>query len=76
MTRSSTGVLAVAFIDGMSRVWRWHLKIDTTGLYRWYLDGHVWTGLRGVTREDADHALRRFADHSFHGDLIIEDAAE
>jgi hypothetical protein len=72
MTQSSAKTIAMAFIHGNDE-WRWHLRIDNTGLYRWYLEGEIWTGLRGVTRADAENALRRFVEQSFHGEVQILD---
>jgi hypothetical protein len=72
MPQSATDVLAVAFIAG-SDAWKWHLMVDTVGLYRWYLQRTVWTNLRGVTRADAEDRLRRFAEQSLRGELVIID---
>ena len=73
MTKAATEILAVAFIDG-SDSWRWFLKLDSAGLYRWYLERETWTNLRATTREDAESRLRRFAAESLSGTLVIVDA--
>jgi len=67
--------LVTAWIaDGSS--WRWDLRIDDRGLFRWYLDGVVATHLRGCSREHAEAVLRRFVSQSLKGDLRVTDAAE
>ena len=68
MVKTKANFIASAFIEG-DDTWRWHLKIDPVGLYRWYLDGDAPTGLRGATRQQADHALRRFVECSIRGEL-------
>ena len=56
--------IATALIRDGS-MWKWQLKIDELGLYRWYLDGKGRTELRGATRKTADNALKRFTTKSF-----------
>jgi hypothetical protein len=63
-TATKPDSIAIALIHDGS-VWKWHLKIDELGLYRWYLDGKARTELRGATRKSADNALRRFTKKSF-----------
>lgn len=63
--------LAVALIQS-DPSWNWKLREDTSGLFRWYLDG-VWeTNLRGVDHALAESALRRFVEHCIRGELKIE----
>jgi hypothetical protein len=75
LTRSGTDVLALAFLDG-AEDWRWYLKIDPVGLYRWYLQGDIWTNLGGVTPLDAENNLRRFVRHSLRGELVLVDTPD
>ena len=70
MTTSQPVPLAVATLQS-SITWTWQLRIDDTGLYRWYLDGTNPTHLRGCTRTQAETALRRFVEHSLRGELEI-----
>jgi hypothetical protein len=63
-TATKSDSIATASIHDGS-VWRWQLKIDELGLYRWYLDGTGRTELRGATRKSADNALKRFTKKSF-----------
>ena len=70
MVQTTTKSIATAFFDG-DDTWRWHLKIDPVGLYRWYLDDDGPTELRGTTRQQADHVLRRFVERSIRGELRI-----
>jgi hypothetical protein len=72
MVKTETKSIATAFVEG-DESWKWHLQIDPIGLYRWYFNGDAPTGLRGVTRQQADHALRQFVDHSIRGELTIVD---
>jgi hypothetical protein len=65
--------LAIAWLDGTAIGWKWELKRDSMGLYRWYLDGDVWTTLRGATRGQAESMLQRFVGHCLRGNLIIAD---
>jgi hypothetical protein len=75
MTTSQPLPLAVASLKSAIS-WTWQLKIDETGLYRWYLDGAMRTQLRGCTRTLAEAALRRFVEDSLRGELEIVDAPE
>ena len=70
MTQTDTDFLAIAFIDG-SDTWTWYLKIDDIGLHRWYLQRDIRTNLRAATRDDAEARLRRFAEQSLRGELVI-----
>jgi len=67
--------LAVASLKSAIN-WTWHLKVDETGLYRWYLDGAMRTQLRGCTRTQAEDSLRRFVEQSLRGDLEIVNTPE
>jgi hypothetical protein len=69
---TNDNILAEAFIVG-SPIWKWTLKIDELGLFRWYLDGHIATYLRAGSREQAERALRRFVGGSLRGELQITD---
>jgi hypothetical protein len=53
---SSRNPIATAHVDN-SVMWRWHLKIDSLGLFRWYLDGQIPTEIRGSTCDNAFDAL-------------------
>jgi hypothetical protein len=75
MTTCQPLPLAVASLTSAIS-WTWQLKIDETGLYRWYLDGVMRTQLRGCTRTQAEDALRRFVEHSLRGELEIVDTPE
>jgi hypothetical protein len=70
MVQVSTKFIATASVVGDDG-WTWYLKIDSAGLYRWYMADNASTGLRGVTRRQADNALRRFIEHSIRGKLKI-----
>jgi hypothetical protein len=71
-TMTDDNILAEAFIDG-SPMWKWTLRIDDLGLFRWYLDEHIATHLRAGSREQAERALRRFVTGSLRGELRITD---
>jgi len=75
MTTSQSLPLAVASLTSAIN-WTWQLRLDENGLYRWYLDGAMRTQLRGCTRAQAEHALRRFVENSLRGDLEIVDVPE
>ena len=75
MTTSQPLPLALATLKSAIS-WTWQLKIDETGLYRWYLDGAMRTQLRGCTRTQAETALRRFVEQSLRGDLEIVNTPE
>ena len=75
MTTSQPLPLALASLES-AITWTWQLKLDENGLYRWYLDGTIRTGLRGCTRAQAESALRRFVEQSLRGDLEIIDPPE
>jgi len=75
ITTSQSLPLAMASLKSAIN-WIWQLKIDETGLFRWYLDGAIPTQLRGCTRTQAETALRRFVDQSLRGDLEIVDTPE
>jgi len=62
--------IAEASIESAS-TWKWELKIDHCGLFRWYLDGMIDTNLRGATTSQAENALRRFVKAALRGDLQI-----
>lgn len=68
-------VLAMASVESAS-TWSWLLKIDQSGLFRWYLNGDIETNLRGGTREQAEEALRRFAERSLQGELQITEPTQ
>jgi hypothetical protein len=72
MIKTETKSIATAFVE-RDQSWKWHLKIDSLGLYRWYFNGDSPTGLRGTTRQQADRALRRFVEHSIRGELKVLD---
>jgi|HubBroStandDraft_1064217.scaffolds.fasta_scaffold671570_1 hypothetical protein len=74
-TATKSESIATALIQDGS-MWKWHLKIDELGLYRWYLDGKGRTELRGATRKSADNALRRFTKTSFCLEPQFSDRAE
>jgi len=59
-----------------SPMWRWELKIDCMGLFRWYLDGICATHFRGCTRSEAERALQRFAERYLHREVRITEAIE
>ena len=61
--------VAVALVEGST--WSWALKVDSQGLFRWYLNGTVETNLRGCTLHHAESLLRRFVDSSLRGELKI-----
>ena len=69
---TNDNILAEAFIDG-SLTWKWTLKRDELGLFRWYLDGHIATHVRGGSRQQAERALWRFVAGSLRGELRITD---
>jgi hypothetical protein len=71
MLEIETPAIISATVEGQSK-WKWQLRVDELGLYRWYLDGTVETNIRGGTRAAAEHALRRFVAHSLHGRLTIQ----
>jgi hypothetical protein len=71
---NSESIATASIQDGS--VWKWQLKIDELGLYRWYLDGTGRTELRGPTRKTADNALRRFAKKSFSIEPEFKDSQE
>jgi hypothetical protein len=75
MAQAVSNALAIAFIEGQES-WKWHLKIDGVGLFRWYLQREIWTNLRGATRADAENKLRRFANECLSGELRIVDVGE
>jgi hypothetical protein len=56
--------------------WKWDLRLDERGLFRWYMDGVVATHLRGCSRELAESALRRFVATSLKGELRITDCTD
>ncbi len=68
------GAIAVAVVE--SSTWRWELKVDHRGLFRWYLDGTIETNLLGCTVDLAESALRRFVDNSLRGELKVIYPAE
>jgi hypothetical protein len=68
-------VMAIASVESAS-TWSWLLKIDHSGMFRWYLNGDIETNLRGGTREQAEGALRRFAERSLQGELQITDPVQ
>ena len=72
MVKTPTKSIAAAYIDGIDG-WAWNLKVDPVGLYRWYTADNAPTGLRGVSRYQADAALRRFVADSFRARLTIID---
>lgn len=74
-TATKSDSIATASIRDGS-MWKWHLKIDELGLYRWYLDGKGRTELRGATRKTADNALRRFTKKSFRIEPQFSDTPE
>ena len=63
--------IASASIENSS--WKWELRLDEKGLYRWYLNGTVETHLRGCTTEQAVASLRRFVEKSLRGELQLTD---
>jgi hypothetical protein len=75
MTKTQSLPLAFALVKSTIN-WTWQLKIDDSGLYRWYLDGTAETELRGCTRSQAEYALRRFVDQSLRCHLEIVDTPE
>jgi hypothetical protein len=75
MTTSQSLPLAIASLKSAIS-WTWELKLDDTGLYRWYLDGTTPMQLRGCTRSQAETALRRFVEQSLQGELVIIDTCE
>jgi hypothetical protein len=64
--------IAFAFVESTSGSWKWHLKVDSRGLYRWYKDGVIETDLRGVTQQQAEKSLYQFVLHSMRGELQIK----
>ena len=70
MLREPRTAIAVAAIEGTSS-WKWELKVDDKGLYRWYLGGGIETHLRGATYAQAETSLRRFVERSLRGQLQI-----
>ena len=62
-------VIAVASVEGST--WTWDLKVDDSGLFRWYLNGTVETNLRGVNKAHAESMLCRFVNSCLLGDLKI-----
>ena len=55
--------------------WRWSLRIDALGLYRWYLSGRVAMNIKSTTRKAAESALARFVNRTMRGDLEITAAS-
>jgi hypothetical protein len=62
--------LAMASVKSVL-TWSWILKVDSRGLFRWYLNGNIETHLRGCSAEQAESALRRFVERSLQGELQI-----
>jgi len=56
--------------------WRWDLRIDSLGLFRWYLDGSIETNLRATTMSQAKSALRGFVERTLCGELTITEVAD
>ena len=61
--------IAIGNLKGFD--WRWILRVDAIGLYRWYLNGGVETKIKGTTREAAESALGRFVERTLRGELQI-----
>lgn len=74
MTTTQLLPLAVASLK-RAITWSWQLKLDETGLYRWYLDGTMPTRLRGCIRTHAKSALR-VVEQAFLGDVQIINTPE
>jgi hypothetical protein len=51
--------------------WKWHLRIDSIGLYRWYLSGRIAMNIKGTSRMAAERALGRFIQRTLRGELEI-----
>jgi len=75
MTQTENPPIASASVEGQSK-WKWELRVDDLGLYRWYLDGVAETNIRGATRRNAESALLRFVRHSLNGRLKITESAD
>jgi hypothetical protein len=69
MLTTAPAVIAIASVENST--WNWELKVDHCGLFRWYLDGTIATNLRGCTLQQAESAVRRFANDALRGDLTI-----
>jgi hypothetical protein len=40
--------------------WKWYLRLDDIGLYRWYLSERAAMNIKGTSRSRAESALARF----------------
>ena len=70
MASPKVGVdLAIAWLKGSE--WKWHLRIDPIGVYRWYLSGRIAMNIKGTTRTAAESALAGFIERTLRGDLEI-----
>lgn len=70
MVNTRDTAIAVASVEG-ALTWTWELKIDGSGVYRWYLNGDEPTNLGGATQLQAESALRSFVEHSLRDELRI-----